>query len=416
MAFFSKFEMMVAWRYLFSCRQETFISIAALISFIGVMIGVMALIVVMSVMNGFRNDIISRILDVNGHILVKPRYFPCKNYHSIVTKISDIENVTKVFPFVSGQAFAANVNGGAGVSVRGMVKEDFFNIMDYFSNFYGDKFDDFNNGKGIFIGESLAQNLGVNIGDKVKLISPNGDITPLGTDIRSKFYTISAIFKTRVSYYDNGVVYMSLKEAQLYFNMENYISGIEVFVKDPDMVESTNYKIKKIIGDDMSVTDWRYQNKSFFSAMEVEQNVMFVILTLIVFVAVLNIVSSLFMLVKEKVKDIAVLRTMGATIYSIMRIFFIIGAFIGVSGTFFGVVGGVLIALNIELIRQFFLNTFGIVIFNTDAYLLSGVPIKISCHEIFWIVVMAVMLSFLATIFPSWRASRIDPVKSLRYE
>ncbi|MBL0849051.1 MAG: lipoprotein-releasing ABC transporter permease subunit [Candidatus Liberibacter ctenarytainae] len=409
--------MIVAWRYLFLSHKKAFVSVSAMISFIGVMIGVMALIVVMSVMNGFRADIISRILGINGHIIVQPIYSPLTNYHSLLNQIGSIQDVTKLFPYLNGQAFISGLNvGGSGVSVRGISQKDFLNIGDSFSQFEGAQSDDFDQGKGIFIGESLAKSLGVFIGDRIKLFSPDGDITPLGKGIRSKSYTVAAIFQTRISEYDGGIIYMSLKEAQLYYNMEGAVSGIEIFVKDPDMVKNVRVQIEQKLGRDMSIEDWQTRYQVFFSAMEVERNAMFVILALIVLVASLNIVSSLVMLVKERRKDIAILRTMGASTSSIMRIFFMVGAFIGLSGTCFGVIGGILISLNVEAIRKFFLRFFGVVIFDTKAYLLSELPSKISWTEILWIIIIAVLLSLLATIFPSRKASQIDPVKALRYE
>ncbi|AHA27927.1 lipoprotein-releasing ABC transporter permease subunit [Candidatus Liberibacter americanus] len=414
---FSRLEIKVARHYLFSHRRDSFISVAVFVSFIGVMIGVMALIVVMSVMNGFRADIIKRVLGVNGHIIVYPNYSQFKDYKSIENRLSSISDVKKVLPFVNGQAFISNMGlGGSGVSVRGIEETDFTNITGSFVDFYGNKSDIFMNGRGIVIGENLAKNLDVIVGDKVKLISPNGDVTPLGTYIRSKTYTVSAIFKTTISDYDSGMIYMSLKEAKFYFNLKNDISGIEIFAENPDKITTINKSIQEILGYDVSVIDWRQRYKSLFSAMEIENNAMFVILTLIVFVASLNIVSSLIMLVKEKSRDIAVLRTMGASISSIMRIFFMIGAFVGISGTFVGVISGILISLNIDLIRKFILNTFGIVIFDINAYALTELPVQISWHEVLWVIIMAVLLSFFATIFPSWRASRVDPVKTLRYE
>ncbi|RPD36927.1 lipoprotein-releasing ABC transporter permease subunit [Candidatus Liberibacter solanacearum] len=416
MSFFTRFEVAIAWRYLFSRRKESFISIASSVSFIGVMIGVMALIVVMSVMNGFRADMIKRILGINGHIIIQQKYYPLVDYQSLSKKLSSIPDVTQVSPFVTGQAFISSINSrGSGVSVRGISSKDFSHIKKSFSRFYGG-LSDFDQGKGIVIGEDLARALGVSIGDKIKILSPYGDITPLGIGNRSKSYTVSAIFQIRIPDYDSGMIYMPLEEAQLYFNIENAVSGIEIFVKDPDMIQKSRQNIIDIFGNDVSIIDWQQRYQMFFYAMQVESNAMFVILALIVLVASLNIISGLVMLVKEKRRDIAILRTMGARISSIMAIFFMIGAFIGISGTCVGVIIGILISVNVEVIRQFFLNAFGVVIFDTEAYLLTELPSKISWIEVSWIVAMTVFLSLLATIFPSWKASRIDPVKSLRYE
>ncbi|XCD38402.1 lipoprotein-releasing ABC transporter permease subunit [Candidatus Liberibacter asiaticus] len=417
MSIFSRFEVIVAWRYLFSNRKNAFISIASFISFIGVMIGVMALIVVMSVMNGFREDMIKRVLGINGHVVIQQKYYPLVDYQFIANRLDFIPDVIKVLPFVSGQAFVSGLSsGGSGVLVRGISNSDFSYLQNSFSRFYGNVSNDFDRGKGVIIGKDLARNLGISIGDKINILSPYGDVTPMGMGIRSKSYTVLGMFRMRFPDYDNGMVYMSLQEAQLYFNLENAVSGIEVFVKDPDAIEKTHENIVRILGNGVVVIDWQQSYQIFFSAMKVESNAMFVILALIVLVAALNIISSLVMLVQERRRDIAILRTMGARISSIMSIFFMIGAFIGIAGTGMGMIVGILISCNVEAIRKFFLHTLGVVIFDTEAYLLTELPSKISWVEVSWIISMALALSLLATIFPSWKASRIDPVKVLRGE
>ncbi|AKK19772.1 lipoprotein-releasing ABC transporter permease subunit [Candidatus Liberibacter africanus] len=412
MRIFSKFEVIVAWRYLFSSHKDAFISIASFISFFGIMIGVMVLIVVMSVMNGLRADMIKRVLGINGHIIIQQRHYPLVHYKAISNKLISISDVTRVAPFVSGQAFVSSLSSvGSGVMVRGISKNDFSQLKKSFKGFHGNISNGFDQGE-IVIGQDLARNLGVAIGDKVQLLVP----TMPGMAIRSKFYTIAAIFNMRFPEYDNGVIYMSLRESQLYFNFENAVSGIEVFVKDPDSIEKTHKNIFDILGNSVSIVDWRQRYQMFFSAMEVESNVMFVILALIVLVASLNIISSLIMLVQERRRDIAILRTMGAQNFSIMSIFLMIGSFIGVSGTGAGMIFGVLISRNVEAVRHFFLHTFGIVVFDIDAYLLTELPSKISWIEVSWIMIMSLSLSLFATIIPSWKASRIDPIKVLRYE
>ncbi|WP_244392107.1 ABC transporter permease [Candidatus Liberibacter asiaticus] len=269
MSIFSRFEVIVAWRYLFSNRKNAFISIASFISFIGVMIGVMALIVVMSVMNGFREDMIKRVLGINGHVVIQQKYYPLVDYQFIANRLDFIPDVIKVLPFVSGQAFVSGLSsGGSGVLVRGISNSDFSYLQNSFSRFYGNVSNDFDRGKGVIIGKDLARNLGISIGDKINILSPYGDVTPMGMGIRSKSYTVLGMFRMRFPDYDNGMVYMSLQEAQLYFNLENAVSGIEVFVKDPDAIEKTHENIVRILGNGVVVIDWQQRYQIFFSCYE----------------------------------------------------------------------------------------------------------------------------------------------------
>jgi lipoprotein-releasing system permease protein len=414
---FSAFERMVAWRYLRSRRKEAFISVIAGFSFIGIMLGVATLIIVMAVMNGFRTELISRILGINGHMIVQPIDGPLNNYPELATKFSGVKGVTMAIPMVEGQVLAQGVgDSSTGALVRGIRADDLSKMKSVSGHIQSGDLVGFASGSGVAIGSRMAEQLGITVGGTITLTSPNGDVTPLGMNPRVKAYTVSAIYEIGMSEYDSTIIFMPLEEAQLFFNAEGLVQSIEIFVEHPDVVEELRQPIEDAAGRQIFITDWRDRNKTFFSALQVERNVMFMILTLIVLVAALNIISGLIMLVKDKGSDIAILRTMGATSGSVMRIFFMTGAAIGVAGTVAGVALGVVVCLNIESIRQFFSWISGTTLFSPELYFLSQLPADMNADETALVIVMALTLSFLATIFPAWRASRLDPVQALRYE
>ena len=408
---------MVAWRYLRSRRKEAFISVIAGFSFIGIMLGVATLIIVMAVMNGFRTELISRILGINGHMMVQTLDGPLNNYADLATKFSGIQGVTMAIPLIEGQTLASGPGGaGTGALVRGIRADDLAKMKSISDNLKSGDLVGFASGTGVLIGSRMADQLGLKAGDTITLISPEGDITPMGVNPRVKSYTVSGIFEIGMSEYDASIIFMPLEEAQLYFNAEGIAQSVELFVSHPDDVDALRAPVEEAAGRQVLISDWRDSNKAFFSALKVERNVMFMILTLIVLVAALNIVSGLIMLVKDKGADIAILRTMGATSGSVMRIFFMTGAAIGIVGTFAGVLLGIVVCLNIESIRQFFSWLSGETLFNPELYFLSQLPADMNFGETASVVLMAIGLSFLATIFPAWRASRLDPVQALRYE
>jgi lipoprotein-releasing system permease protein len=414
---FSRFERMVAWRYLRSRRKEAYISVIAGFSFVGIMLGVATLIIVMAVMNGFRGELLERILGINGHLILQPMDRPLDDYEELSKKLSGIAGVTYVLPIVEGQTLASGNRGaGTGALVRGIRPEDVAKVKLVAGNVRQGSFDNFMKGEGVAIGTRLAEALGLAAGDQITLISPDGDVTPLGTTPRVKSYPVDAVFEIGMSEYDASIIFMPLAEAQLYFNSEDRVQSIEIVADDPDKTDELRPLVEMAANRQLLLTDWKERNQTFFSALQVERNVMFMILTLIILVAALNIISGLIMLVKDKGSDIAILRTMGATRGMIMRIFLMTGAAIGVTGTLAGVALGIVVCLNIESIRQFFSWLSGTIMFNPELYFLSELPAKMNPGETMTVIIMALVLSFLATLFPAWRAAKLDPVEALRYE
>ncbi|MDP3524002.1 MAG: lipoprotein-releasing ABC transporter permease subunit, partial [Hoeflea sp.] len=349
--------------------------------------------------------------------VVQPIDRPLNDYDELTTRLRGVPGVKMAIPLVEGQTLASGVGGaGTGALVRGLRAEDLQAMKIVSENVKSGDLVGFTAGEGVAIGSRMAQSLGLSAGDLITLVAPEGDVTPFGMTPRVKAYPVSAIFEVGMSEYDSSIIYMPLEEAQLYFNAEGLVQSIEVFVDDPDDIDRMRALIEGAAERQIFITDWRQRNQTFFSALQVERNVMFMILTLIILVAALNIVSGLIMLVKDKGRDIAILRTMGATSGAVMRIFFMTGAAIGVTGTFAGFVLGVVVCLNVERIRQFFSWLSGTTLFNPELYFLSQLPADMDSGETITVLVVALVLSFIATLIPSWRASKLDPVQALRYE
>src|ERR1700729_4065525 len=413
---FAPFEWMLSLRYLRARRKEGFISVIAGFSFLGIMLGVMTLIIVMVVMNGFRQELLTKILGLNGHLLIQPLESPLTDYAAVADRVSKVDGIYLAAPLVEGQALASSPFNASGVVVRGMRGADLKKLTQVSKNIKFGTLDGFDDGQGIAVGSRLAEQLSVHAGDNITLVAPRGAVTPMGTTPRIKPYKVAAVFKIGMSEYDAAFVYMPLPEAQAYFNRPGDVTAIEVYVDNPDRIDRFRKAISEAAQRPIYMIDWRQRNATFFSALQVERNVMFLILTLIVLVAALNIVSGLIMLVKDKGPDIAIMRTMGATQGAIMRVFLITGASIGVVGTVTGFLLGTIVCLNIEEIRRFLSCLTNTELFSPELYFLSQLPADMNVKETSAVVVMALGLSLLATLYPSWRAARLDPVEALRYE
>jgi len=413
---FAPFEWMLSLRYLRARRKEGFISVIAGFSFLGIMLGVATLIIVMAVMNGFRQELLEKILGLNGHLLIQPLERPLTDWAAVADRVSKVPGVRLAAPIVEGQALASSPFNASGVLVRGIRAVDLAKLGSIANNIKQGTLDGFDHGQGLAIGSRLAEQLSLRAGDNITLVAPRGAVTPMGTTPRIKTYKVAAVFTIGMSEYDAAFVFMPLQEAQAYFNRNGDVTAIEVYTDNPDRID----EFRKLIGDAAArpiyMIDWRQRNATFFNALQVERNVMFLILTLIVLVAALNIVSGLIMLVKDKGSDIAILRTMGASQGSIMRIFLITGSSIGVVGTLAGFLLGTVVCLNIDSIRRFLAWLTHTDLFNPELYFLSKLPADMNLRETTAVVVMALGLSLLATLYPSWRAARLDPVEALRYE
>ena len=413
---FSRFERMLAGRYLRARRRDGIISVIAGFSFLGITLGVATLIIVMAVMNGFRSELLGKILGVHGHLVAQAIDGPFTDYDAVSARIGEIDGVRLAMPFIEGQVMASTPLGAFGALVRGVRGDDLERLELVSGSIIQGSIEDFDSGQGVVIGALLAERLGVRLGDRISLISPRGAVTPFGTAPRIKPYPVMAVFEVGMSEYDATQVFLSLAESQAYFNRDGTVLGVEIFVDDPDEVEIYRPQIEIAADRGIFVTDWRQRNRTFFNALQVERNVMFLILTMIVLVAALNIISGLIMLVKDKARNIAILRTMGASSGSIMRIFFMTGAVIGFVGTFAGVALGVVVCWNIESIRQFLSSLTGTELFSPELYYLSQLPAEMEPGEVVAVIAMSLGLSFLATLYPAWRAARLDPVEALRYE
>ena len=413
---FAPFEWLVALRYLRARRKEGFISVIAGFSFIGIMLGVATLIIVMAVMNGFRQELFNKMLGLNGHVVVHSIDGNFSGFDDVAARLRAVPGVKYAMPLIEGQVMVSTPSTSSGALVRGLREADLKQLKAVGSNIRFGTLNGFDQQAGVALGSRLANELNVKVGDKVTLLTPRGASTALGTAPRVKSYPIVAIFEIGMSEYDSSILFMPLNEAQRYFNQPDNVTVLEVVLDSPDEVGKLGPEIMEAGGPTIYISDWRQRNATFFTALQVERNVMFLILALIVLVAALNIISGLIMLVKDKGHDIAILRTMGATRAAVMRIFFITGAAIGIVGTLAGLGLGLLVCLNIERLREFIGWLTDTELFSPELYYLSQMPAEMDTGETVSVVIMALVLSILATLYPSWRASRLDPVEALRYE
>ena len=413
---FSKFERLVAGRYLRAKRKEGFISVITGFAFTGIALGVATLIIVMSVMNGFKSELLSRILGINGHIMIMSTPgFPFTDYKNAVADIERIEGVETAIPMIEKQILVSTGKSAMGAMVRGISKDNLLKKAVLRNGVLGVNIDNFNDNQ-VIVGSRLADKLGVMENDEITLISPNGKVTAFGSVPRMKSYEVLGVFDVGMYEYDANYIFMPMEAAQKYFSLSQSAEQIDVTLKNETDLSQIRALIEQSVGMDAYVYDYKQTNSAFFNAIDVERNVMFLILTLIILVAAFNIITGLIMLVKDKGRDIAVLRTMGATKGMIMRIFFIDGAFIGVVGTLIGLCIGILFCENIETIRQFLESLSGRELFSAEIYFLSKLPAKIDFNEVGIVALVSLMLSFLATIYPAYRAAKYDPVEALRYE
>ncbi|AIL12731.1 multidrug ABC transporter substrate-binding protein [Candidatus Paracaedimonas acanthamoebae] len=411
------FVLKVALRYLKPSRKEGFLSVIAGFSFLGITLGVATLIIVMSVMNGFREDLFNRILGFNGHIGVASVYREgLKNFDHLVTELKNIPEVATATPMIESQVMITNKGMASGALVHGLRLKDLLDrklVSDHITHGTLDHFDQEN---AIIIGKRLAEKYHLFPGDSLSLVAPEGTSTAFGTVPRIRRFQVVAIFDVGMKEYDGSVVFIPLEAAQNFFRLPEAVNGIEVFLHHPDQATYISRLLNQNLGPSVRVIDWQRANSSFTTALQVERNVMFTILTLIVLVAAFNIISSMIMLVKDKTHDIAILRTMGASQSMIMRIFFFAGSLIGIIGTATGSLLGLLITSNIESIRQWLENLSGTQLFSAEVYFLTKLPSKVDPYEVITVVSIALLLVFLASLYPSWRAARLDPVEALRYE
>jgi lipoprotein-releasing system permease protein len=415
---FGAFERKVAGRYLRARRGERFVSVIAIFSLVGIALGVATLIIVMSVMNGFRQELLAQILGLNGDIGVYGAGQPLTNYDDIASRIRTIKGVTAAFPIAQNEVLLSGPQGGAvGGIARGITPQGLAQLPTVSKHVVAGSIAALTGDNTIAIGGGLASQFGVSVGSTVQLILPQGKATIIGTIPSIESFKVVAVFETGMAQYDSSFVFIPLGAAQTLFNQPGAATQIQVYVTDPDHDDDVKAAIRDALGETpISIQDWRQDNDSFLAAVTVEGNVMFLILTLIIIVAAFNVISSLIMMVKDKARDIAILRTMGASSGAILRIFLMCGASVGIFGTLIGFVLGTVFCAYIETIREFVQRITGTPLFDPTVYYLEQLPAQLDWHQVIEVIVMSCALSLLATIYPSWRAARIDPIEALRRE
>ena len=411
------YELFIGLRYTRAKRRNHFISFISLISMLGIALGVAALITVLSVMNGFQDELRNRIIGVAAHIEISGFDNTLADWQKVATQSKTVSEVQAAAPFVAGQGLLAYDQAVQGAMVRGIVPEAEDSVADIGQKMKLGKLSALRAGEwGIVLGVDLARNLGVQMGDKVTLITPQGQVTPAGMVPRLKQFTVVGLFQIGMYEYDAGLALIAMPDAQKLFRMGDSVSGVRLKITDLYGAPEVAMRLSKALTGDYYIRDWTQSHTNFFLAVQMEKRVMFIILLLIVAVAAFNIVSTLVMVVTDKQADIAILRTLGASPMSIMKIFMVQGAVIGIVGTALGLIVGVLLALNISVVVPFIENIFGVQFLSADVYQISELPSKLDWHDVGVIALVSLALSWLATLYPSWRASRTNPAEALRYE
>lgn len=415
-----RYEWFIGLRYLKAKRKQTFISIITIISIVGVMVGVMALIVVLAVMSGFEKTLKEKILGTQAHlVLLRASQEGMDHYEEVLKKAQEVKGVVSAAPFIFNQVMLSSESNVSGVVIKGIDPDQVGKVTELAHNMKAGRLQDLKGESelsGIVLGVELAKHLGVSVKDTIQVISPLGTMTPMGMMPKMKRFRVVGIFYSGMYEYDNTMAYLSLESAQKFFGMGDRVTGIEIKTNDIYKVKEIAKEIRKKLGFPFWTKDWMEMNRNLFSALKLEKIAMFIILVLIVLVAAFNIISTLIMVVMEKHKDIAILKSMGASSKGILKIFVIEGGVIGVVGTVFGTILGLGIALNLEKVTGFVENLFGFKILSGDVYYIDKLPSQVNPLDIALIVVTAILISLLATLYPSWRASKLDPAEALRYE
>jgi lipoprotein-releasing system permease protein len=423
------FEFFISLRYLRAKRKQIFVSIITFISIAGIFLGVAALIIVLAVMNGFETDLRNKILGINSHIVLMQYTGAMKDYQKVLTEVEQVEGVVASTPFIFSQAMLRNEGRTSGVILRGMSVDSAFKVInlgkmhegniDYLSERQRSTIGlgkDKSVLPGIVIGKELAKNMGLLLFDPVSIISPMGISTPMGMVPKMKKFVVVGIFDSGFYEYDSTLAYVSLRDCQDFLNLGERVTGLEIKVNDIYKANIIAKSIEKKLGFPFWARNWMEMNKNLFSALKLEKRVMFIILSLIVLVAAFNIICTLIMIVMEKNKDIAILKSMGATSASIMKIFIYQGVTIGAIGTLMGCIGGLAVALNLEKLSVSIENLFGFKILPGDVYYLSQLPSQVNYSDVVIIIIGTMLICFLSTIYPSMRASKLDPAEALRYD
>jgi lipoprotein-releasing system permease protein len=423
------YELFVSLRYLKAKRKQVFLSIITFISIAGIFLGVAALIIVLAVMNGFETELRNKILGMNSHVVVMKYTGPITDYEKVRREVSSVQGVIASTPFIYSQVMLKSGEHVSGVVLRGLDPENALKVINLGKMEEGSlsyltetgrstlkAAPNVSNLPGIVVGKELSKNLGLSLFEPVDIVSPMGVTTPMGVMPKMKRYLVVGIFDSGFYEYDASLAYLSLKESQDFLNMTGLVTGIEIKIDDIYKARIISGEIERKLGFPFWVRDWMQMNKNLFSALKLEKRVMFLILALIVLVAAFNIITVLIMVVMEKNKDIAILKSMGATSNSIMKIFILQGVIIGTIGTIMGCVGGLAVALNLEKVSLFIEKTFGFKFLPGDVYYLNALPSQVNYGDVAVIVVATMLISFLATIYPSRHASRLDPAEALRYE